>query len=129
MKTWGACLVGLAVVTGALTLFLFDPARVPIYPRCVFHQLTGLNCPGCGMLRASHALLHGDVFAALRFNAFLVLSVLLFAALGAVTLWRRWQGRPGLQIKPVWWWIYLAALGVFAVARDLPLPVFATLAP
>lgn len=51
-------------------------------PRCWFHYFTGLDCPGCGSQRMVHALLHGDVAAAWRHNAFLLLlsPVLLFMA-------------------------------------------------
>ena len=37
-------------------------------PRCGFHELTGLYCPGCGNTRASYALLHGDVGSAIGQN-------------------------------------------------------------
>src|SRR5512140_1540078 len=69
---WALALLGTAA---ALVLFSLDPATVGIYPVCYFHRLTGLQCPGCGGLRAAHQLLHGHVVAALRLNAFLVLCL------------------------------------------------------
>ena len=45
---------------------------------CPFRAVTGLYCPGCGMFRASDALLRGDVRQAAHYNA---LSVILFPAL------------------------------------------------
>lgn len=42
-------------------------------PRCVFHRLTGLDCPGCGAQRMAYALLHGDIDAAWGYNPFLML--------------------------------------------------------
>lgn len=35
---------------------------------CVFADVTGLPCPGCGMTRAAAAWLRGDIPAALRFH-------------------------------------------------------------
>lgn len=35
---------------------------------CLFHLATGLQCPGCGLTRASMALLRGDVESAYNFN-------------------------------------------------------------
>lgn len=119
--------LALALAT-ALILFFCDPVRVPIYPQCVFHQVTGLDCPGCGSLRAMHALLHGNVAAALRFNAFLVLSLPMFAWLGAIFL-RRKNAGAGFPIKPIWLWLYLAAFALFGILRDLPVPAFAFFAP
>lgn len=37
---------------------------------CVFAEVTGLPCPGCGMTRATAAMLKGDWTAALRFHPF-----------------------------------------------------------
>jgi hypothetical protein len=42
---------------------------------CPFAALTGIPCPGCGLGRATLALAHGDVHAALRLHP-LILVVL-----------------------------------------------------
>lgn len=41
-------------------LILFQVLHLPGLP-CLFHEMTGLPCPGCGMTRAIVALLHGDL--------------------------------------------------------------------
>jgi hypothetical protein len=64
-----------AAAIGAAILYRFDPATAQFYPHCVFHDLTGLQCPGCGTTRALHHLLHGDVAGALRLNAMLFAGV------------------------------------------------------
>ena len=48
------------------------------WPRCVFHDLTGLPCVTCGMTRSAIQFLHGHFFAALKWNP------LVFALLGGV---------------------------------------------
>lgn len=53
-----------------------------LFPPCLFHRLTGLNCPGCGMQRFVHALSNGHPIEAVGYNAFLPLVgiyVMLFA--------------------------------------------------
>ncbi len=60
-----------------IILFFFDPLKVSFYPHCPFFMLTGYKCPGCGSLRALHALLHGKVLLAWRFNPALIIGLLL----------------------------------------------------
>jgi len=101
-------IVGLSAAVSLFSLFLFDPAHYNFYPACYFHLITGFYCPGCGGLRATHQLLHGNFEAAARLNLLLVLS------LPGVALWSV-RG-----IRPVWIWIVLGACVVFTVARNVP---------
>jgi hypothetical protein len=63
-----------ALILAFWAIWRFDPSEYAIFPPCLFHKLTGLHCPGCGGTRAAHALLHGDLLAAVRFNALLVVG-------------------------------------------------------
>lgn len=67
--------MAMAVATFIAIYVIFDPSVSSFFPRCPFLQLTGLKCPGCGSQRAIHALLHGDVCGAARFNFLLVISI------------------------------------------------------
>ena len=62
---------------------------------CPFHAVTGLWCPFCGGLRATAALVHGDLPAALSLNV-VVPPLLLLLALGGlrVTTVALRTGRP-----------------------------------
>lgn len=62
----------LVAIAGGLYVS-YNPAICPLFPKCMFLQLTGLQCPGCGSQRAIHQLLHGNLVAAFHYNAFLVL--------------------------------------------------------
>lgn len=89
-------------------------------PRCMFHTLTGWECPGCGSQRLLHALLHGDVAGAWRANAFLLLSLPYIALLGAVTLWpRRWPRLHRRLNSPLGVTLAAAAIAAWGVARNL----------
>ena len=125
--SWSACLVAAGAVL--LVLFLFNPAQVPIYPVCLFHQWTGLNCPGCGSLRAMHQLLHGNVLQALQYNALLVGSLPLLGWLGFRLAKQHFSGGPALQVRPRWLWTYVGAWIVFGIVRALPVPLFAAFSP
>jgi hypothetical protein len=113
----------------ALILYCFDPARVRLYPGCPFHQWTGLDCPGCGGLRAAHELLHGHLLAALHLNLLFVGSLPALAWLGFRWIRHERTGKPAVIVRPVWLWIYVAAWVTFGIVRNLPGTSFAAFAP
>jgi len=111
-----------------------DPADGHFYPFCVFHQLTGLHCPGCGTLRAMHQLLHGNLAAALRMN---VLSVCLLPIMFVVVVRNAvgaWRGIPVVWHRPRWvpagwrWGVVILIVG-FGILRNVPAWPFTLLAP
>ncbi len=66
----------LAILPAALILYSrFNPEDSIFFPRCIFLTLTGLQCPGCGSQRAIHQLLNGNIGAAFRYNAIVVLAI------------------------------------------------------
>ena len=64
-----------------VALFFHDPKDGAFYPQCLFYNVTGLPCNGCGFLRATHSLLHGEMHQALSFNPLVFLASPLFALL------------------------------------------------
>ena len=78
-----------ALLAGALGYVgLVDPHKPDsFFPLCPFRLLTGLNCPGCGALRMTHDVLHGDLVAAINDNVLLLVGIPLLA--GWVLLRRR----------------------------------------
>src|SRR5574344_820061 len=76
----------LIVAVSAIVILLyalFDPQRYSIFPKCLFYSITGLKCPGCGLQRAFHQLLNGNISAAFHYNAMMV-SAIPYLALGFV---------------------------------------------
>lgn len=115
----GLAIFGLAGAAGSWLLFRFDPAAYAFYPVCFLHQQTGLQCPGCGSLRAMHQLLHGHVGAAWRFNPLLVICLPLLGALAVRYAVRKRNGADAWQIPPAWLWTSLGIGLVFGIARNL----------
>lgn len=119
-----------AGIAAAVLLRHVDPGRPGSgLPACPFHGLTGLYCPGCGATRAMHALLHFDLGGALAMNPLLVLALPFVALLLAdfagwlPSRWRAGQWRV-LDARP-----WAALVVAFWVARNLPWPPFAWMAP
>lgn len=55
------------MVSGIIYLKVIAPT-FNIHIPCVFNKLTGLDCPGCGMTRATLAMLEGNIYQAFRWN-------------------------------------------------------------
>ncbi len=120
-------LVAAAFGSGAV-LFFFDPAKHGFYPICLFHSLTGWNCPGCGATRAAYQLLHGHLLRALRDNALFVLTLAALAAQGAWWAMKRIRNPPAaFVVPPKALWAFLVIAFIFTVLRNLP--AFAWLSP
>lgn len=120
------------LLAGAVYVRAVDPARGGAYLACPFHRVTGLWCPGCGMTRAFHHLLTGDVLGALSSNALLPLVLALGGYLCLAWAWPPLTGRrlTALNRVPAGAWAGLVALAlVYGVLRNLPVAPFASLAP
>jgi hypothetical protein len=112
-------------------LALRDPNTAGSYGFCPLLATTGLDCPFCGGLRGTYALLHGDVATAIDHNALLplflgvalVLAVSAFVRAGqtedtgAVTTTGR---RPLAARSATLWWTLGIVAAVFLVVRNLP---------
>ncbi|MFV0494164.1 DUF2752 domain-containing protein [Mycobacterium sp.] len=109
---------GSALVLGSSLLYvgLADP-HTPgsVYPPCPFKWLTGWNCPGCGGLRMTHDLLHGDLAAGINDNLFLLVGI---PAVAAWILVRRQHGgswHPKAAVVTV-----VLAVAVWTIVRNAP---------
>lgn len=68
--------------------YLFDPEKHP-FPQCIFFQLTGWECIGCGSQRMFHALLHGDFALAWHYNAAILITTPILAIMAVAGGFRR----------------------------------------
>jgi hypothetical protein len=119
------------MLVGAGAVAYFDPTTAGFFPVCPLYSMTGFACPGCGLTRGFHALFHGDVLGALDYNALLPGFVLLlgFLFISMVLIAVRGRGLSVRLIKPNYMWIFLVLLGVFGVARNIPVYPFSILFP
>lgn len=113
-----------AAVAGCAVLALAPPDGNGFYPPCPFLLATGLDCPFCGGLRGTHALMQGDLASAFDHN---VLVPVMFGAAVLGFFW--WVFRRVTQGPVVLRWsrsidrlvvpAALAFLGVFWLVRNL----------
>lgn len=83
--------LGIGAIAVLALLCFFDPSTSAIFPPCPTNALTSLYCPGCGTLRAMHALLHGDVKEALSQN---ILAVIFIPILPAIYFFPKYFRKP-----------------------------------
>ncbi|NOR75511.1 MAG: DUF2752 domain-containing protein [Draconibacterium sp.] len=115
----------------AVLFFVLNPAEHQIFPKCVFHSVTGYYCPGCGSQRAIHSLLHLN-FAGVVGNNFLFLPAMLlfiyhytFSFLNKKLNWKL-PNIFSLKSTP---WIILGVIILFWILRNMPVYPFDILAP
>ncbi len=114
-----------AALLGLGFLLLLNPATADWIPPCPFHALTGLQCPGCGSLRAIHNILHLHWAAALAYNS---LTFLCLPFVGAWWLWHAGRAVTGRApavpfIRPALLWCIVAMVIIFGIVRNIPAAV------
>ena len=103
-------------------VYFQDPGEPGHYPPCPLKLLTGLDCPFCGSLRATHELMHGNLPVAIDLNA-LTVFVILPVTMALLIAWtvQRWRGKR-FEVDTPRWLSVAMVVGVlaFTVVRNLP---------
>ncbi|HLL17436.1 MAG TPA: DUF2752 domain-containing protein [Rubrivivax sp.] len=95
----------------------------------MFYAFTGWHCVSCGLTRALHALVHGDVLRAFSMNPLAMAMMAISPLPGAWKLgWRPVWLRPLIAVlaEPKFWLVLLPG---YWIARNLPWFPFTLLAP
>ena len=113
------------LVVAALLVFGFiyyaiDPSTSTVFPRCSFLSLTGYKCPGCGSQRAIHALMHGDVVGAFKYNPLLLIAIPWIALCLYGETQRKCNPRLYARINaPLLMWIFLVLVVLWWLLRNI----------
>lgn len=131
MKKRATVVAAAAVFAAAALLYLYftgegDGAGIP----CIFYQITGFYCSGCGSSRALRSIMHFDFYRALRYNAIFTLAfpflVLYFVTL-TVCYIKFGKDKISGKIPMSIVWIFIALALIYGVLRNIS--VFSFLAP
>lgn len=68
------CIIIILIIClfGLLLVKKFNPEEKSFFIPCMFYKTTGLKCPGCGMTRAMHYLVNGNIEKAIWYNLMIV---------------------------------------------------------
>jgi hypothetical protein len=120
-RSWASpVVVGVLALGACLVLAFRDPNQTGSYGACPFKALTGWDCPGCGMLRGTNALLTGDPVRALDHN--ILLPVVLALGVFGYVRWTRRSLGHDVTPRRVPPWLIVAGTGVllgFWLVRNL----------
>ena len=110
-----------AIGAACCLLVVVDPAT-GIYPPCPSQALLGLDCPACGGLRATSALLHGDLASFADHNLLLVVVFPLLIAWWVVTALRAAGKAPAISLtrqqQRIAVGVGVAVISVFTLIRN-----------
>ncbi len=118
-------LAGVAAAAGCLAIAVVDPQDSGV-PICWSQGLFGVDCPLCGGLRATNALLRGDVAAAADHNVFVAVALPVVAVVWVAWVVAQVVGRPfRLPRVPRWLMgVGVVAAVAFTVARNVGGPAW-----
>ena len=129
----GPATIAVAGCAGCALVLWGDPTTSggPL-PVCPTKALFGITCPGCGSMRMIDSLLHGDLGAAVHFNAVALVALPLLVGAWAVWAMARWRGTPVRSWQHVrcGLWKFRAPLvagiflAVWSVVRNIPVEPF-----
>ena len=123
--------IPLTIIGGGVALFFLNPSEHSFFPKCALYMATGFSCPGCGSTRALYQLTHGDVLEAMRLNPGLMALITL-----GITDYVRFvvsviRGNPFQTLfgRLKLLGALMGVMLVYGVIRNLPWPLFESLAP
>lgn len=128
---WTVAITAIAILAIAVALLLvFDPNQPGNpFPRCAFNAVTGFFCAGCGLTRAAHALVHGDLATAFSMNAYAfiagpIVGLIILQQLKCLPVSLERYLAP---FQTAWFWV--GGIAAFWLLRNLPWYPFTLLAP
>jgi len=118
------------VAAGAvLLLYFFVEPKNGNLPKCVFHELTGFYCPGCGSQRSFHALLNGNFLLAIDYNLLFILLLPFILYFMFIIIAGKKYSKSSFIYKANFSLSVAIVVVSFWILRNIPVAPFSWLAP
>jgi hypothetical protein len=102
----------------------------PYLPKCPFHLLTGLYCPGCGATRATYYLVRGQLTTAFHYQPlFIVMLPVVFLLIGRRLYELIFDAIIKLPLELQLYRLIAVTVCVFFVLRNVPMACLDWLRP
>lgn len=94
---------------------------------CLFHELTGLYCPGCGITRLFFSLLKFDFYQAFRYNPLIFILIILCLIYWIIKILLKKLKGIDITTPNYIYYCLLVVVILFGILRNIPM--FDYLAP
>lgn len=121
VPAWRTPLIaGVAAASGCVAIALLDPSDSGV-PICWSQSVFGFDCPLCGGLRATNALMRGQFGVAADHNVIVAVALPIVAVVWIAWIAAHMVGRPFRLPKVPNWLIGVVAVGVltFTISRNV----------
>ena len=114
---WSLMICLVVVIVSFLYLFLNKQYGFGI--PCLFHEVTGFYCPGCGITRTIFALMQFHFVEAIHYNALVVILIPILGILFGIQYFEWLLNRTILKIPNWVWYLLVIVTLLFGVLRNI----------
>lgn len=108
------------------TLYLYLNKRFSFYIPCIFHKITHLYCPGCGLTRMILSIFKLNFYQAFRYNPLLFI-MMPFIITYEIINYLKWIQDKSFIISKKIWYILLIITIIYTILRNIN--IFSYLTP
>jgi len=105
-------------------IYYFISSKFDFYIPCIFHEITGFYCPGCGITRMLFSLFKLDFYQAFRYNSLLFISLpfIIFCFLDIIIKFLFYSDNYFYKrISNRVWYFFIVITIIFGIMRNIPM--------
>lgn len=107
------------IYTPLIILLIYINKKYNIYIPCIFHKITGLYCPGCGITRMIISIMNLNFYQAFRYNP-LIFILLPFFIIYYILNYIYWLKNKKFIINNKIWYTLLIIILIYTILRNIP---------